>query len=110
MPFRRLWGARARPLATHFGVPHGKANALRLAEVFGENVSGLSVREARLKAVAAIQTLFKETDLPARLSDYGIAEADLDRLTKDSAASGSCVSNPRVPNERDIRAIFASVL
>ena len=120
--------AMARPLGAHFGVPHGKANALllapvmaynrpaaperfaRLAEAFGENAAGLSVREAGLKAVAAIETLFKETGLPARLSDYGIAEADLDRLTKDSAASGSCAFNPRVPDEKDIRAIFASVL
>jgi 1,3-propanediol dehydrogenase/alcohol dehydrogenase len=120
--------AMARPLGAHFGVPHGKANALllatvmeynrpaaperfvRLAEALGVNIEGLSVKEAGLAAVEAFYALFEETGLPGRLSDYGITEGDLDKLTQDAAASGSCSFNPRVPNETDIRSLFASVL
>lgn len=120
--------AMARPLGAHFGVAHGMANAMLLAPVmaynrpaaperfaqlaaaFGENVEGLSVREAGLKAVAAFATLFGETGLPSKLSAFGATEADLDRLTEDAFASGSCAFNPRVPSKEDIRALYASVL
>lgn len=120
--------AMSRPLGAHFGVPHGKANALllapvmaynrpaaperfaRMAEALGRNVTGLSLRDAGLAAVDALSTLFAETGLPARLSDYGVSEADLDKLTGDAAASGSCAFNPRVPCAEDIRALFASIL
>jgi len=120
--------AMSRPLGAHFGVPHGKANAMllapvmeynrpaaperfvHLAEALGEKVDGLTVREAGLIAVEALYDLFEETGLPARLSDYGITAQDLDTLTKDAAVSGSCSLNPRIPCEKDIRDIFEKIL
>ncbi|QGY38638.1 iron-containing alcohol dehydrogenase [Pseudodesulfovibrio cashew] len=120
--------AMSRPLGAHFGIPHGKANAMllapvmeynraaaperfvRLAKALGENVEGLSVREAGYAAVETLYTLFEETGLPAKLGEYGVTEADLDKLTEDAAASGSCAFNPRVPDKDAIRTIYAAIL
>ena len=118
----------SRPLGAHFGVPHGKANAMllatvmeynrpaaperfaRLAEALGENVEGLSVREAGMAAVDALRALFEETGLPARLSDWGVAEKDLDRLAEDAHASGTTALNCRIPDVAEIRALYQSLL
>lgn len=120
--------AMSRPLGAHFGVSHGKANAILLpvvmeynqpaapekfanmAEALGENTDGLSLRDAGMLAVEAIYSMFQETGLPGRLSDFGITEGDLDKLVEDAAASGSCNFNPRVPNKEDIRALYAAIL
>ncbi|WP_461210915.1 iron-containing alcohol dehydrogenase [Desulfocurvus sp. DL9XJH121] len=120
--------AMARPLGAHFGVPHGKANAMLLATVmeynrpsaperfvelakaFGENTEGLPVREAGELAVKAMAAIFRETDLPSRLSEFGIKESDLDKLTADAFASASCRVNPRIPTKEDIRTLYLAVL
>jgi 1,3-propanediol dehydrogenase/alcohol dehydrogenase len=118
----------SRPLGAHFGVPHGKANAMllatvmefnrpaaperfvRLAEALGENVEGLSVREAGMAAVDALRTIFGETGLPACLSDWGVSEKDLDRLAEDAFASGSTSLNCRIPTVTEIRALYEAIL
>ncbi|RLC97815.1 MAG: hypothetical protein DRI65_18970, partial [Chloroflexota bacterium] len=70
------------PLGGMYNVPHGGSNAIVLphamkfllpgaiekfaviAQALGENISGLSLREAAEKAVFAVETLAKDTGLP----------------------------------------------
>ena len=76
-----------RPLGAWFHIPHGLANAMLLSTVMeynrpscpvkfrditgllliGENVEGLSVREASIVAVEAIAAIADETGLPKLL-------------------------------------------
>ncbi|OIQ49023.1 1,3-propanediol dehydrogenase [Pseudodesulfovibrio hydrargyri] len=118
----------SRPLGAHFGIPHGKANAMllatvmefnrpaaperfaRLAEALGENIEGLGSREAGMAAVNALQAIFEETGLPARLSDWGVSEKDLGRLAEDAHASGSTALNCRIPTVEQIRALYEAIL
>lgn len=67
----------------------------------------------------AFRALMRQLDLPLTLTELGtrglarpaITEADLDTLTADAMlARGMRGRNPRVNGERDIRALYASVL
>lgn len=118
----------SRPLGANFSIPHGKANAMLLAAVMeynrlacpeklknvavalGENVDGMSVREAASAAVKSLYTLFEETGLPDTLAEYGITEKDLSGLAEDALASGSTANNPRKPELEDVVAIYSSIL
>ncbi|QJT11237.1 iron-containing alcohol dehydrogenase [Oceanidesulfovibrio marinus] len=118
----------SRPLGAHFGIPHGTANAMllppvmafnrpactdkmaRVAMALGEPVEGLSLREASLVAVEALDALFMETGLPRRLSKFGVTESSIPALAKDALASGSTANNPRVPTQDEIEGIYASIL
>ena len=117
----------SRPLGAHFHIPHGLANAMLLSNVMeynrpacpelfrdiaiamGENVEGLSVREASYAAIDAISALFDETGLPKTLSSQGVTEDKLPVLAADALAAGSTKNNPRVPTVSEIETIYRSI-
>ncbi len=79
-----------------------------------------TVYEQAYQAAEAFRALMRQQlDLPLTLTELGerglarpaITEADLDTLTADAMlARGMRGRNPRVNGERDIRALYASVL
>ena len=78
-----------------------------------------TVYEQAAQAAEAFRALMRQLDLPLTLSELGarglarpaITEADLDTLTADAMlARGMRGRNPRVNSERDIHALYASVL
>lgn len=119
--------AMARPLGAYFDVPHGLANALllpkvmefnrptckdklaKIAELMGEEVKGLSIREASFKAIEAIKNLFLETGLPKTLREVKVKEDMLLAMAKDAIASGSVLYNPRKPSLEEIIEIYKSI-
>lgn len=118
----------SRPLGANFGVPHGTANALllpvvmgynrpscpeRLADVaraLGEDITGLSSRDASRLCVEILAEIFEETGLPANLSEFGVAPADIPRLAEDALASGSTLNNPRKPTLEDIAELYMEIM
>ncbi len=117
----------SRPLGAWFHIPHGLANAMLLSTVMeynrpscpekfrdiaiamGENVEGLSVREASIAAVEAIAAIADETGLPKLLSSQGVTEDKIPTLAKDAFAAGSTANNPRVPTVEEIETIYKSI-
>lgn len=117
----------SRPLGAWFHIPHGLANAMLLSSVMeynrpscpekfrdiaiamGENVEGLSVREASIAAVEAIAAIADETGLPKLLSSQGVTEDKIPTLAKDAFAAGSTANNPRVPTVEEIETIYKSI-
>ena len=117
----------SRPLGAWFHIPHGLANAMLLSSVMeynrpscpekfrdiaiamGENVEGLSVREASIAAVDAIAAIADETGLPKLLSSQGVTEDKIPTLAKDAFAAGSTANNPRVPKVEEIETIYKSI-
>ena len=87
----------AYPLESRENWTHGDANAAilpavmrhnapavapiyrKVAEAMGENVCGLSDREAAFRAVAAVEQLCRDVKIP-RLKDRGITEDDVEDL------------------------------
>lgn len=119
--------AMSRPLGAYFGVPHGLANAILLprvmeynrascpekfrdiAEAMGENIEGLSLREASALAVKAVKELYAETGLPTKLRDVGVKEESIENLAKDASQSGSALVNPRKSRLEELIEIYKSI-
>ncbi|VFT76738.1 alcohol dehydrogenase [Klebsiella aerogenes] len=105
-------------------MPHGVANAVLLphvarynlianpekfadiAELMGENITGLSTLDAAEKAIAAITHLSMDIGIPQHLRDLGVKEADFPYMAEMALKDGNAFSNPRKGNEQEIAAIF----
>lgn len=120
--------AMANSVGGHFGVPHGVANAILLpygmefnidfmpeevaprlrmvAEAFGLDVSGDDDVEASKKAVEVIKGLTVELGLPRKLSEAGVPEDGLERVSRDAMLDGSIFNNPGEPELEQVIDLF----
>jgi alcohol dehydrogenase len=117
--------ALAYPLGGKFKVPHGVANSLLLpyvmkynvmanlpkfaevAKAMGENIEGLSLREAANRAVIALERLSKDVDIPRSLQDVGVKEEDIPGLVEEASKVDRLLNNnPRWLRIQDIEQIY----
>lgn len=120
--------AFAMPLGAKFGIPHGLVNAImlpevmrfnhlsnakkfaRIAEIFGEDVSNLSVEEAALRSVDAINKLKADVGINAKLSNFGVTPDHFDEIVNEALQSGNVPVNPRQPTHDDMRSLLQAEL
>lgn len=116
--------AMAHQLGGQYDMPHGVANAILLptveeynmisnpqrfaeiAEFLGENIEGLSTRDAAEKAIAALRTLATDVGIPATLEEMGVKKEDFDLMADNALRDGNAFSNPRQGNKKDIIELF----
>lgn len=114
----------AHPLGAMFDTPHGVANALLLpyvmeynkeaagkkyrsiAKAMGADVDGLDDRSAADAAIAAVKALSASIDIPEKLSQIGIPEDALEKLSKAAFADVCTGGNPKDTSEADILEIY----
>jgi alcohol dehydrogenase class IV len=116
--------AMSFPLGGKFHIPHGIAiaatlpavmefNAASNFEIFrnisilmGENVEGLSDREAALRSAKAVKELCRDVDIP-NISSFGIKREDLPLMASETMKIQRLLAgNPRIASEQDILKIF----
>ena len=120
--------ALAYPVGGIFHVPHGLSNSLVLPHVLQFNMQDAYIHYAELAAivapdargsdesragalVTALKQVAERARIPTRLSEVGIAEADLDRLADDAMLQTRLLgNNPRPVTRADARAIYAASL
>lgn len=108
------------PFGGIYNVPHGVSNAIVLphamkfmlpgaiskyvdiAVALGEDVSGMSERAAAEKAVAAVEQLSRDVNLPEGLSLYGIKEDELPQLSESISENFMVPLSPRIAKAEDI--------
>lgn len=118
----------AHPLGIRFGIPHGTVCGLLLPHVMAYNLpwaehkyaqvaaclgaapSGLPVAQAARLGVLKVQQLVRRIDLPPRLGEFGVTEADFPVIIQEALPSGSLKHNPRPLGEADLAAILAAAL
>jgi len=118
----------SRPLGAYFGVPHGAANALLLADVLefllpdcvermarmavamGVDVTGLEERAAAKAAVGATRSLFGLMGLPERLGPLGVTEEAIPDMARDALASPSTPLCPRVPTQAEVEGLYRGLM
>ncbi len=121
--------ALSHAIGSHFGVPHGKANALLLAHVMrfnlevcpelyrelavamGLNVSGLPAPRAAEEAARAVDELLSRLPVPGNLKQAGIAETSLETLAAEAFLNTRLrSSNPRDSVLEDLVQVLRSAL
>ncbi|MED3881586.1 iron-containing alcohol dehydrogenase [Priestia megaterium] len=117
--------ALAYPLGGKFKVPHGVANSLLLpfvmkynavadlekfaevAKAMGENVDGLSLREAADCAVQALAQLSKDVGIPSSLKEVGVTASDISDLAEEASKIDRLLNNnPRWLTVKEIKKIY----
>jgi len=116
----------ARFIGAFFHVPHGLANAVclpygaefnlmanpekfaRVALAMGENITGLSAREAGRKAIEAMKTLCKDLNIPLKLRDIGVRKERVGEMAKLAFEADYNRWNPRYTTLDDFVSLFES--
>ena len=81
-----------------------------IAEAFGIDTSSLSKEEICRKVIKTFEEFKDSFNIPKKLSDYGIKEADLDEIALHSFDDACTVSNPRETTMTDIYTILKKIL
>lgn len=120
--------AIAHCLGAMYHVPHGVANALMLPYVMefnvpanmekfreiaialGENVDGLSLRDAAYRSAEAVKQMKDDLGIPKSLQDVGVKESDFETIVKNSITYRLLPFNPRTVSERDIENILKKAI
>ena len=126
--------AMAHQLGGFYDLPHGECNAIllphvsrfnliakmdrfvKIAQLMGEDISGLSTREAAEKALDAITTLSTDIGIPAGLIELGkrygkeVRAEDIDTMTGNAQKDACGLTNPRTPSDADVKAIYTAAL
>jgi len=117
--------ALAYPLGSRFHVPHGVANGLLLpsvmecnfpanlpryaviAQMLGEEIEGLSLREAAKRGVEAVKTLAMDINIPLHLQDLGVPREALEGMAVATMdVTRLLANNPKKLTLDDVRAIW----
>ncbi len=126
--------AMAHQLGGFYDLPHGECNAIllphvskfnliarldrykKVAELMGENTSGLSVRDAAKLAIVAIRKLSEDVGIPEGLIALGkrygkeVKEEDIATMTINAQKDACGLTNPRRPTDDDVAAIYKAAL
>lgn len=118
----------AHPIGAQFGISHGVANALMLpyvmeynligelskfkeiAVALGEDVQGLTLRDAAKKSVEAVVKLKEDLGVPHTLKEVGIGKEAIPAIIKDAITYRLLPNNPRKPTETDFEMILKKAL
>lgn len=117
------------PLGGKYGISHGVANTLMLprimeynlpgalekfavvAEVMGENTEGLSVRDAAMLAVEAVDVLIEDCGIATGLEELGIPEEDFPEMARVAmTVARPLENNPRKVTLEDAIAIYRTAM
>ncbi|WP_413733450.1 lactaldehyde reductase [Sodalis sp. RH21] len=118
----------AHPLGAFYNTPHGVANAILLPYIMEYNAAqtgekfrhiavamgvdaalSLPIEQARKAAIDAVKQLCKDVNIPARLRDVGLLEADIPALAEAAFADVCTGGNPRETNVDDIQKLYRNV-
>ncbi|MGQ9556442.1 MAG: iron-containing alcohol dehydrogenase [Desulfurispora sp.] len=120
--------AMAHQLGGFYNLPHGVCNAILLPHVcrfnliacperfadiaaaMGENIAGLSVRDAADVAIAAIQKLSQDVGIPSGLTQLGVKEGDLKIMAENAMKDACSLTNPRLATLDDVIGIYKAAM
>ncbi|MCK5163107.1 MAG: iron-containing alcohol dehydrogenase [Desulfobacula sp.] len=121
--------AFAYPIGAEFHIPHGVANSIMLvpvmefnmlgnlkkfaalANMLGENTTGLSLKDSANSALNAMRCLVEDLQLPCHLSKFGVSDSDIPMLADGvMKVTRLLANNPRNLTIKDAEEIYRKVL
>ena len=118
----------AHQLGGFYDLPHGVCNAIllphverynlnanpqRLADIavaLGENIEGLSIRDAAEKGLDAIVKLSQDVGIPAGLTELGAKEKDFELMATNAMNDACAGTNPATVKLADVVQIFKNAM
>jgi alcohol dehydrogenase class IV len=95
------------PYVMRFNLPERKAAFARIAELLGENGSGLSEDAAAERAISSVDRLRSEIGIPHRIRDIGGKRDQLPEFAAKAFAIKRLMAvNPRQASEKDLLGIL----
>jgi alcohol dehydrogenase class IV len=99
------------PYVMRYNLPGRQREFARIAELLGENVSGLSESAAAVLAIAAVEKLRSDIGVPGRLSELGVTEGQLRAFAEKSFAVKRILRvNPREVTLEAVEGILRAAL
>lgn len=120
--------AMAHQLGGFYDMAHGVANAILLPHVerfnmisnlqkfadiavfMGENIEGLSLRDAAEKAINAMVQLSTDVGIPSGLAEFGVKPESFEMMAEYALKDGNALSNPIKGTAKDIVKIFEAAM
>lgn len=114
----------AHTLSAYYDTPHGVACALLLpyimeynkdaagdkfkyiAKAMGVDVTGMTPEQYKNAAVGAVRQLSLDVNIPQKLHEIGVKEADIPELAKSASKDACTPGNPREATIPEIEALF----
>jgi len=121
----------AHPLGALYDTPHGVANAILLPTIMEYNAEStgekyreiafamgvnpclaynMSIEDVRVAAIDAVKQLASDVGIPAKLSDIGVKEEDLQFLAESAFADVCTGGNPKDTSVADILKLYKKIL
>jgi len=96
------------PFVMDYNMPVNLPKFAKIAELMGEEVGGLSLRDKALKASEAVRNLSIDVGMPQRMRDVGVKEEDIPDFVDNVLAFQPHVvdANPRNTSKDDVAGIF----
>jgi alcohol dehydrogenase len=95
------------PFVMRYNLPVRTAAFAKIAELLGENVSGLSEQAAAERAVSAVERIRDRIGIPQRMRDLGLKREQLPALAEKAFAIKRLMgTNPRRPTQADLLEIL----
>ena len=120
--------AIAHQFGGFYNYPHGVCNAILLPHVckfnliareerfadiavaLGENVDGLSTREAAEKGIAKIEQMAVDLGIPSGFTELGAKEEDIETLATNAMKDATAATNPRKPKLQEVMDIIKNAM
>lgn len=119
--------AMAHQLGGAYDLPHGVCNAMLLpiverenakrnpekfrdiAKAIGINTENKSDHECAEEVIEAIKDLSAECNIPSTLSELGVEEIDLDKLSENALKDATAPGNPHQPTKEEVKEMFREI-
>jgi len=91
------------PYVMRYNLPARRREFARIAELLGEDTSGLSEAQAAERAIGAIERLNRTIGIPTRLRELGTRQEQIPEMAQKALGIARLIRvNPRVPNVSDM--------
>jgi len=96
------------PFVMEYNMPGDLHKYVRIAELMGEEVEGLSLRDKAIKSIDAVRKLAIDVEMPQRMRDVGVKKEDIPGFVENVLTFQPHVvdANPRDASKEAISKIF----
>ena len=95
------------PFVMRYNLPYCRERVVRIGQLLGAEVTGLSAEQAAEKSIEEVSKLSRDIGIPQRLREFGVTEDMLEGFSRKSYTIKRLMRiNPRVPTRQDLLEIL----